>query len=172
MLPMSLSVIFTVVFLFLLLAFTATMLRRLDMSKGLVVLTTGLASPVLFIVAIITSDLAINELEAQATLPGSRFDAELWRATRPESLNDLTRTRMVANLLRSHEFVGWKKQEVLSLLGPPTSDHSHGQTPESKRTNLTYLVGPERSFISIDSEWLTFSLDANDIVVSTYVWID
>ena len=68
---------------------------------------------------------------------------------------------MVDALLSKHQFNGYSKKAVLELLGEPE------QTNYFQDYDLVYWLGPERGFISIDSEWLVFKLDA-DLHVREY----
>jgi hypothetical protein len=65
-----------------------------------------------------------------------------------------TRGCLVDDLLRSHELRGRSRSEVVALLGePPKTDYF-------REYDLVYWLGPERGFISIDSEWLVMRLDS------------
>lgn len=52
------------------------------------------------------------------------------------------------------------KEEVFELLGEPT-ETAYFKEPN----NIVYYLGPERGFMSIDSEWLVIWLDEQDRVV-------
>jgi hypothetical protein len=80
------------------------------------------------------------------------FDPQAWRSAR--GAGDPVRIRMVDDLLKSHDFRGKTKSEVEALLGPPDS------TEYFSDCDLVYWLGPERGFMSIDSEWLALRLDA------------
>ena len=60
---------------------------------------------------------------------------------------------MVDNLLAHRKLIGNSRQEILELLGEP--EH----TGYFKEYDMVYWLGPERSFISIDSESLVLKLD-------------
>lgn len=66
---------------------------------------------------------------------------------------DHPRLHMADGLLNSGTLLGKSKVEIVTLLGAPTS------TNYFKDADLVYWLGPERGFISIDSEWLTLRLD-------------
>jgi hypothetical protein len=67
--------------------------------------------------------------------------------------NDV-RIRMVDDLLRRHSFRGITREQVTAIVGEPD------KTAYFKEWDLVYWLGPERGFISIDSEWLVFRLDS------------
>jgi len=84
------------------------------------------------------------------------FSTEKWLRN-PEE-----RTRIVGDLLRDHELVGMEEAAVVELLG--SDDRDRGYFVEEDR--FVYYLGPERGFISIDSEWLI--LEFADGVVWDY----
>ncbi|WP_428154130.1 hypothetical protein [Brevundimonas sp.] len=61
------------------------------------------------------------------------------------------------DLLHSETLRGKARAEVGALLGPPT------QTDKWNDWDLVYWLGPERSYIAVDSEWLIVRFD-NDRV--------
>ncbi|MBI3790252.1 MAG: hypothetical protein HY275_05180 [Gemmatimonadetes bacterium] len=65
---------------------------------------------------------------------------------------------MVDDLLATHDLRGQSLDDVVRLLGaPPRSAFSrHGE--------LRYRLGPERSAVGIDSEWLLLELDGGQRV--------
>lgn len=70
------------------------------------------------------------------------------------------------DLVRSHDFRNWSRAQVVALLGePPRTDYFSSY-------DLVYWLGPERSAISIDSEWLVFRLDTSGRVVEYRVVTD
>ena len=87
------------------------------------------------------------------------FDAAAWKDV--ETLTNDARLRMVDDLLRRYNFRGMARARVTALLGEPRP------TGYFKGWDLVYWLGPERGWISIDSEWLVFRLDA-DKKVSDY----
>jgi len=60
---------------------------------------------------------------------------------------------MVDDLLRLHSFRGMTRDQVTGIIGEPD------KTEYFKDWDLVYWLGPERSFMSIDSEWLVLRLD-------------
>jgi hypothetical protein len=61
---------------------------------------------------------------------------------------------MVDDLLASHNFQGQTRAEVVGLLEEPWP------TGYFRQYDLVYWLGPERGWLSIDSEWLVFRLDS------------
>ena len=81
--------------------------------------------------------------------PGRHFDSSLWR----NSATLLSvRLRMADDLVNRQTLVGLTRQEVVALLGEPP------KTEYFKEFDLVYYLGPERGFMSIDSEWLVLKL--------------
>ncbi len=80
---------------------------------------------------------------------GRHFDPSKWRnSATPAS----ARLRMADDLVNSQRLVGLTRQEVVVLLGEPP------KTEYFKEFDLVYYLGPERGFMSIDSEWLVLKL--------------
>ena len=95
-------------------------------------------SPLMFVAGSTLLELA---QERWNRLP---FDSTAWKA----SHTDPIRLRMGDDLLRRHALTGMTRDEVVSLLGtPPETDYFRGY-------QFVYWLGPERSWMSIDSEWL------------------
>lgn len=86
------------------------------------------------------------------------FDSEVWK--RAENTHDPVRSFMVDNLLISHQLAGMSRDDIDALLGTPP------KTPFFSSYQYVYWLGPERSFIQIDSEWLGIRFE-NDRVVET-----
>ena len=81
-----------------------------------------------------------------AVFPGRAFDAALWSdKTQVESG---VRLGMADRLLADGVLIGRTRAEVVALLGEPPP------TGYFAEWDLVYWLGPERGFISIDSEWL------------------
>lgn len=89
-------------------------------------------------------------------LSRQRFDAVAWQAG--QSRTDGVRVRMVDDLLRRHSFQGMTREQVIGLLGEPD------KTGYFKDWDLVYWLGPERGFMSIDSEWLVIRFDSQQKV--------
>ena len=73
---------------------------------------------------------------------------------------------MLDDLLRSHPLVGRSRAEVESLIGPPDT------TEYFRKYDMVYMLGQERSFIGIDSEWLVIKLDAASLVTEARLVTD
>ncbi len=87
------------------------------------------------------------------------FDAAIWRGGEdPKFHEDAPRLRMADGLVHSGKFSKMRRAEVESMLGPPTETKKFGGY------DLIYWLGPERSFFSIDSEWLVIRLAKDDTV--------
>ena len=62
---------------------------------------------------------------------------------------------MVDDLIARHRLKGRTRAEIVALLdGPPRTSYFDNY-------DLVYWLGPERGWISIDSEWLVFRLDTS-----------
>jgi len=85
------------------------------------------------------------------------FDAQKWIKADTEGATDIEREfRILAieDFLAHQNFKGQTKAQVIAILGQPT------QTDKFQNYNydMIYWLGPERSCIRIDSEWLVFTL--------------
>jgi hypothetical protein len=86
------------------------------------------------------------------------FDANLWRSENADQASPpaiTERQKMLGDLV-DHVLPGRSRQEIETLLGPPS------QTTHFKGTgrDLIYPLGWERgSYITIDSEWLLIWFD-------------
>lgn len=88
---------------------------------------------------------------------GETFDQKKWIEASHNS--DIHRNEMADDLLRRYQLIGMSREEIESLLGrPPATAYFR------EFCDYVYWLGPERGFISIDSEWLCVSFN-NDVVV-------
>jgi hypothetical protein len=96
-----------------------------------------------------------------------RFDTNAWRNHTLQG-NPMwpTRLRMVDDLLKRHLLDGRSREEVEGLLGPAL------HTTLFPDWDLAYRLGPERSFIRIDSEWLVVRLDSSGRVREYRLTVD
>ena len=94
---------------------------------------------------------------------GTRFDSAKWRAQKGY---DPIRIEMVDDLLRRHRLVGKSRAEINDLLGIPP------ETAYFASYDYVYWLGPERGFISIDSEWLCLKFSDDDVVTDARVTRD
>lgn len=84
----------------------------------------------------------------------SKFKPSLWRDSAQVYSEAAVRGCIVDDLLEHHNFKGESRQAVVALLGEPKP------TQYFSDYDLVYWLGPERSIMSIDSEWLVFRLDS------------
>lgn len=82
------------------------------------------------------------------------FDAEIWNDEKRYSAPPYPRQLMVDDLLAKNYFDGKDREAVVSLLGDPP------KTGYFRKYDLVYWLGPERSWVSIDSEWLVIKFDS------------
>jgi hypothetical protein len=80
------------------------------------------------------------------------FNGAAWKGE--TTLTNDVRIRMVDDLLRRHSFRGMTREQLTAIVGEPD------KTEYFKDWDLVYWLGPERGFMSIDSEWLVFRLDS------------
>jgi outer membrane protein assembly factor BamE (lipoprotein component of BamABCDE complex) len=78
--------------------------------------------------------------------PGRAFDPVAWRDD--NQVQQGVRLAMADRLVARRTLQGKTRAEVLELLGEPTP------TGRFHDWDLVYWLGPERSYFSIDSEWL------------------
>ena len=84
------------------------------------------------------------------------FDHEMWLSgTRDDISVEAPRLRMADSLVEQGILVGLSRTQIDTMLGPQTSTQKF--RPEY---DYVYWLGPERSYISIDSEWLVLKLDS------------
>jgi hypothetical protein len=92
------------------------------------------------------------------------FSAAEWRNAQAGAAN--VRIRMINDLLSRYPFIGRTRQQVIGLLGEPQ------KTGYFKDWDLVYLLGPERSWMGIDSEWLVLRLNKDGTVTDAKVMSD
>jgi len=80
------------------------------------------------------------------------FDRAVWNAEVAD-LEDNRRHRMADWLVQRRRLIGMSRAEVISTLGEPTV------TSHFRKYDLVYVLGNERGWMSIDSEWLLMRLD-------------
>ena len=78
------------------------------------------------------------------------FDADAW--ARREQAHDHVAEEIADGLLAKTTLRGMARAEVIRMLGMPT------ETSKFKEWDFVYWLGPERGFMSIDSEWLVIRL--------------
>ena len=95
-------------------------------------------------------------MAADAPLP---FIAAWWRAGEQHWSDPLHRRHRIADwLVLSDRLIGHSREDAVTLLGEPPP------TEYFKEWDMVYLLGAERGFISIDSEWLVLRLDDRRVV--------
>jgi len=90
------------------------------------------------------------------------FDRTVWRqenTAQPQGL----RIQMVDDLLKQHSLAGMTRDEVNALLGVPP------KTRYFSDYEYVYWLGPERGFMSIDSEWLALRFRDDRVVEARVV---
>jgi hypothetical protein len=88
------------------------------------------------------------------------FDSAQWKEAGASGKTPYVRLKMADHLIASRALYGKTKEEIFELLGEP-SKAGKAYFPEY---DFVYWLGPERSFISIDSEWLAIKLDSTSQV--------
>ncbi|WP_017299363.1 hypothetical protein [Nodosilinea nodulosa] len=96
----------------------------------------------------------------------TQFNPTQWNDPALSSGPQYVRLCMVDKLLAKYLLLGRSRAGVLELLGAPEPEKSF---PDY---DLVYLLGPERKFISIDSEWLVIKLDAAGYVSDAKLMTD
>ena len=90
-------------------------------------------------------------------LPMQFFDSARWKAVKKS--NDYSRLRMIEPFRLTHRVNGMSKQEIVDLLGPGDD------TSYFSDWDAVYWLGPERSILSIDSEWLVMRFGPDGKVI-------
>ena len=85
---------------------------------------------------------------------GREFDRAVWLDEKQEG----PRLKMADRIVSRRMLDGKARAEVVAMLGEPP------KTGYFSDWNLVYWLGPERGFISIDSEWLVVRFDAHERV--------
>ncbi len=82
------------------------------------------------------------------------FDSAKWQDKARINLDNPIRIRMIDDLLKKYSFQGMSRDEVTNILGEPDKTEYF-----KDEWDMVYWLGPERSFISIDSEWFVLRLN-------------
>jgi hypothetical protein len=99
------------------------------------------------------------------------FDFERWREENGEHmlLGHYPRRAMADRLYHSDRLIGLSRVETRALLGdPPPEDQYHVMDEEMD----VYRIGPERSWPSIDDEWLFVQFDEDDRCEGVLIYSD
>ena len=94
------------------------------------------------------------------------FDSAKWQDKARINLDDPIRIRMIDDLLKKYSFQGMSREEVANILGEPD------KTEYFKEWDMVYWLGPERSLISIDSEWFVLRLNEKKEVTEYRIGTD
>jgi hypothetical protein len=95
--------------------------------------------------------------------PGRAFDVAAWDD--PAQINEGVRQPMADRLIARDSPLGMTRAEVVRLLGEPLTRSPSGW-------DLAYYIGPERGFISIDSECLVIRLGPDGRVIACGIYTD
>lgn len=93
----------------------------------------------------------------------TKFESSVWKEAKEK--NGAIRVWMVDDLLSRHTLVGKTREEITAMLGAPT------KTDAFSGFDAIYWLGPERGFISIDSEWLGIRFK-DDVAVEAQILRD
>jgi hypothetical protein len=98
---------------------------------------------------------------ADAPLP---FIAAWWQEGEQHWSDPLHRRHRIADwLVLTNRLIGHRREDVVTLLGEPP------QTEYFREWDMVYLLGAERGFISIDSEWLVLRLNDRRVVLEARI---
>ena len=90
------------------------------------------------------------------------FEKEVWMNGTNESQMLFPRQGMADHLIAEETLRGMGKKEVLEMLGKPAFDNIRWSDNETFA--LVYKLGPERGFMSVDSEWLAIQFGKDEKV--------
>ncbi len=85
------------------------------------------------------------------------FEKEEWLHGTNAAQLHFPRLGMSDDLIEKRTLQGMEKKEVLAMLGEPAKKDI--QWSKNDRFDLLYWLGPERGFMSVDSEWLGIIFD-------------
>jgi hypothetical protein len=92
------------------------------------------------------------------------FDSALWRAAKVDEGGSV-RLQMADSLVAEKRLIGLSRAQVTELLGPPDGD-------KFTSSDMVYVLGPERGFMSVDYEWLLLTLGKNERVTKAEIVTD
>lgn len=114
---------------------------------------------------LILAILLLGALVALRLWPhGRSFDSVAWKDQ--QMVSQGIRLKMADDLISRKFLQGRTKTEAVKILGEPL------RTSYFRDWDMVYWLGPERGFISIDSEWLVIRLDAHDRVIESRILKD
>jgi len=95
------------------------------------------------------------------------FNETWWRQGEKNYGDPFRRRHRIADwLILWGSLKGWSRADVVALLGEPTP------TEYFREWNMVYILGRERGFIAIDSEWLVLRLDSRGRVQEAQIVSD
>lgn len=86
------------------------------------------------------------------------FDSNVWKNATFTTEDQPVRQQMVDDLLKRYPLVGMTRSQIDALLGVPAA------TNYFKGFDYVYLLGPERGFFGIDSEFLRIKFKDNRVI--------
>ena len=96
----------------------------------------------------------------------TQFDGRKWSDSTLVDSRTAPRDCMVDDLLERHSLVGRTRAEVVSLLGEPP------KTNYFDEYDLVYWLGPERSWLAIDSIWLVMRIGPDGTIAEARLVTD
>jgi len=96
----------------------------------------------------------------------SAFDSKTWKDLEQANREPYPRRAMADHLLQQRTLHGKSRAEVLDLLGEP-SDTEH-----FAEYDAVYWLGPQRSMVAIDSEWLVIRFGESERVTEAKLVTD
>jgi hypothetical protein len=132
------------------------------MSEGVLAILRKVGSRVALIASVLASIFFVVWLTFSCPLP---FVASLWHVDIHGTTFN-SRYRVADGLEFSGRLDGMPKSEVLALLGPPPA------TDKWEEHGLVYVLGPGRSWASLDYEWLLIDFDSGGRVANVDVVSD
>lgn len=100
--------------------------------------------------------LGVENTSVGEILSRRKFESEAWKKAKDGG--DTIRIRMVDDLVRTHHLAGMSQTRIDALLGAPE------KTTYFREYDYVYWLGPERGFISTDSEWLVLRFEKHIVV--------
>lgn len=82
------------------------------------------------------------------------FNSVSWQNASKINSDNPIRLQMVDDLLTHYKLFGKTREELILMLGEPDN------TAYFKEYDMVYWLGPERNWMSVDSEWLAIRLNA------------
>ena len=111
-----------------------------------------LCLPLVYLFGVLTLMTVPSWLEESRS--ETAFNSQAWKS-KSADLNPQwpTRIRMIDDFLANNDLRRMDRADVVGLLGEPD------KTEYFREWDMVYWLGPERSWMSIDSEWLVIDLD-------------